>query len=94
MAGVRSISTVFLTWSSVILALKMSNLNDKRLYFYSQYCIFNQSPDLVRFCEGIPKKNQNRSGFSLVFLKFRSGFSLDLANLGPEYKVAALNLNK
>ena len=46
------------------------------------------------FWESSPKKNQNRSGFSLVFLKFRSGFSLDLANLGPEYKVAALNLNK
>ena len=46
------------------------------------------------FWESSPKKNQNRSGFSLVFLKFRSGFSLDLANLGPENKVAALNLNK
>ena len=32
------------------------------------------------------------SGFSLVFLNFWSGFSLDLAHFSPEYKVGALLL--
>ena len=44
-----SILLGFLAQSSVILASKISNRNDKRLYFYSQCWIIKLSPDLVRF---------------------------------------------
>ena len=42
------------------------------------------------FYGGSLEKGKPGSGFSLVFFKFWSGFSLDLELLSPEYKVEAL----
>ena len=67
----------FLPWSSVISALKISNLNAKRWYFMVNVGLSNQVRIWSVFCECSPEKNQIRSGFSLVFSKFWSVLSLD-----------------
>ena len=44
------------------------------------------------FCETSLEKDQNLSGFSPIFLKFGSRFSLTLGFLSPENKVDTLNV--